>query len=1592
MKKCLIVFTFILANFNTFCQDFDPFLCEPWLMNAYNDFIDENPCEFGYFGDDPYGPTIQRGFKDGLEYIHIRKLIVYPPPFAAFYYESKFYTITGFYLGDGTFDGQGNGFGGDFEENEELLYNCSDSYPSCGPSIPTFTDVTPINFPRNESTVQASIGDIDNNGFYDIIMGNAIYYNKGGNSWDKRIFGVENNIGTLTDYNRDGWLDYYKGNLYFNNDQGQMIPAQSSIPRLTADHKLIDVKNDGSIFLLNNTDLIGPCVFTSPSNCGGVYLSSNTCFDFNNKSQCYLGINSENKNQVVSDGKLYTDYSNNGSFVNLRVSGFIKNIDLDNDKQNDFVSWDELNTRNLIIDIPNKPLVDLGKNNGRSFNFGDFNNDGNIDILNRGIFYQNSDQLTFIQEFHNFDPEPDGLRLIDFDNDGDLDVLQISCINGARLFRNESTIKNQKPNKPQNLQANVTDNKVVFAWTHGGDDLTNYPTYNLYIKNLTTNKIVYFPHSDTLTGQLRLLDKGNCEYNNGWFLQKLPPGQYRWKVQAVDQGYLGSEWTLGEDFVIAEPICNTEIEMISLVDDCDAPRIVSTGEVLRVCDIRAGLPALPAVGQRAKIGYNIVSCGPSTCNFAQTQIEITCIEPLNSVQISLPSKSANHLDTFSVPVIVKGFPDVYAFQFPVTWDTLKLQYIKVHSINLPGAVSDFRYVTIKNGETRFLHAYSDPLLKDTIFKIQFKALSNKCDSTIISFTNNTNFEKILVDWNGKELTTAFTDSKIKFNQTLCNDCTHPDYAPLMALYNSTSGSGWTNNTGWKEGAEGSSCDPCNFNGAPWYGIRCENGIVVEIIISNNQLKGTLPDIKMPNLEDLALHVNNLEGRIPNFDLPNLETLELGQNKFSGNIPNFNLPKLGALYLYSNQLTGTIPDFNLPNLSTLILQKNQLSGNIPNFKLNNLTRLYIDSNQLTGIIPTFNFTNLNALILNDNLLEGAIPIFNLPDLWYLDLHSNNLQGCIPEYLCDPKYFIDLTMNSQLPWQGDITRFCNGESQTDAPCDDGNPDTSNDKIQEDCSCRGCTSSTFMQSFSICGSESVIVGNSTYALGGTYIDTLQSSFGCDSIITTIITQVPIASLTQNIQICQNESFTIGNNTYSVPGIYIDTLQSFIGCDSIITTTITQKQNTSLSQNIQICQGESISVGANTYISNGTYVDTLISRNGCDSVVSTILNVLQTPKIDNMIAICSGQSHQVGNKTYTQSGNYIDTLQSIFGCDSIISTFLTVRPSQNISFNTPDKICKGTYVNLSVIALGTYLWSDGQTSANISEILNANKTYQVTVTDQFGCAASSSVSITVVEPKIKAIPIADTLILCFKDTIINPYSLLAQFDANGTWTLDEKNISGQPFNLMELTEGIHTFNYGFTQQAPCSDMDTSFILLIKDCRIIDCSFTLIDDSIRVNKNEASTISLIINDILPEEYIISNISVDPDVLESTNLSDEGLYSFTVTGDFGDIVQVVYEICTPDCTDCKQASLWIDNEALKDIIRTNIILPNTSGKNATLRFTDEEFLKDSELYIFNRNGDRIFHMKDYDNSWNADGYPGGIYFYMLRYKGVDIKKTLTVMK
>ncbi|MEO9533668.1 MAG: T9SS type A sorting domain-containing protein [Crocinitomicaceae bacterium] len=108
----------------------------------------------------------------------------------------------------------------------------------------------------------------------------------------------------------------------------------------------------------------------------------------------------------------------------------------------------------------------------------------------------------------------------------------------------------------------------------------------------------------------------------------------------------------------------------------------------------------------------------------------------------------------------------------------------------------------------------------------------------------------------------------------------------------------------------------------------------------------------------------------------------------------------------------------------------------------------------------------------------------------------------------------------------------------------------------------------------------------------------------------------------------------------------------------TLEMKDYYETNQDVTICSGDSYSIGASIYDTAGVFYDTLTAvQNGLDSIVTTNLtvDVLYQDTLD--VAICDGQSYDVGSNSYTTAGFYTDTLTIAGGaCDSIVHTNLSV------------------------------------------------------------------------------------------------------------------------------------------------------------------------------------------------------------------------------------------------------------------------------------------------------------------------------------------------
>ena len=300
-----------------------------------------------------------------------------------------------------------------------------------------------------------------------------------------------------------------------------------------------------------------------------------------------------------------------------------------------------------------------------------------------------------------------------------------------------------------------------------------------------------------------------------------------------------------------------------------------------------------------------------------------------------------------------------------------------------------------------------------------------------------------------------------------------------------------------------------------------------------------------------------------------------------------------------------------------------------------------------------------------------------------------------------------------------------------------------------------------YSICQGESYNFYGQNLTTAGTYTHTLQTVNGCDSVLTLTLTvkSLPTPSISGNSTICEGESTTLTanggatylwnngstNNSISVSqnGVYTVTATNVEGCSAITSATVTVNPlpNVSISGNSSFCQGDNTTLtvtGANSYVWNngstdasitvnnaGTYTVTGTDANGCSNIATKTVSVNPTYNTPLTQSICQGESYNFYGQNLTTAGTYTHTLQTVNGCDSVLTLTLTVKslPTPSISGNTT--LCDGENTTLTANGGATYLWSSGSTNNTVS--VSQSGVYTVTVTNTDGCSATTNVTVTV-------------------------------------------------------------------------------------------------------------------------------------------------------------------------------------------------------------------------------------------------------------------------
>ncbi len=677
-----------------------------------------------------------------------------------------------------------------------------------------------------------------------------------------------------------------------------------------------------------------------------------------------------------------------------------------------------------------------------------------------------------------------------------------------------------------------------------------------------------------------------------------------------------------------------------------------------------------------------------------------------------------------------------------------------------------------------------------------------------------------------------------------------------------------------------------------------------------------------------------------------------------------------VFHFNGATFSILPDINLPNI---------VGKHIYDIKYNSWNNLlYISGETFVATIPRSQIcvdtVSINAVINDDcnsskvhvlngdtsaqytyiwtdsitNILQSHVNVHSLSDTMYglLTGHVYNVQ-IIHNDLCGSANRLLSFTQIDTPRIINNVSICYGQSITV----NGQTYTQSGIYQDTLiTTAGCYSivttnltvlqnSNLVQTFSLCDGQSLTVNGNNYSTSGTYVNTLINSIGCDSIITTHLTILQNSNLVQTFSLCVGQTITVNGHVYSTTGIYIDTLINTVGCDSIIHTNLTINLSSFYTQNLTLCNGDSVIVNGHSYFSSGIFIDTLANAAGCDSVVTTHLTILQNSSLVQYFSACEGQTIIVNGHTYSTTGIYVDTMINAVGCDSIIITNLTIIPTVFYSQNFTR--CDGD----SVVVNGHSYFSSG--------------VYIDTIVNGVGCNTIITTHLTV-NPFITK---SNIIQLCEGEClIINGHSynttgvyidtIKSQFTCDTivstNLTLFPKTSSTQQFKICE-GESVDVNGHAYT--ASGNFMDT--VLNSNGC-----------DSVIFTNVEVEAIAK-----LSQEISICN--GNSLTINHHSYSSSGTYIDTLKNGNG-------------CDSILITKLNVNSALSENIFISNAFSPNNDNLNDCFGVTYWKDIQEMVFLIYNRWGQVVFKTNQAWNCWDGN-YKGelaaqGVYYYYIKVK------------
>jgi PKD repeat protein len=211
-----------------------------------------------------------------------------------------------------------------------------------------------------------------------------------------------------------------------------------------------------------------------------------------------------------------------------------------------------------------------------------------------------------------------------------------------------------------------------------------------------------------------------------------------------------------------------------------------------------------------------------------------------------------------------------------------------------------------------------------------------------------------------------------------------------------------------------------------------------------------------------------------------------------------------------------------------------------------------------------------------------------------------------------------------------------------------------------------------FSACAGDAIVYNGVQIPAGSTEVVTLTTPLGCDSIVTVSVVALPASAASLQVKTCPGEPYFYQGVPLFAGETQSFLLQNYLGCDSILTISVGALSNSASSLQVKVCPGETYDFFGTLVAPGQTLNITLQNYLGCDSVVTLSVSAYPALSGTEAASVCPGETFNYQG-TDLQAGDVATfTLSSVItGCDSVVTVTVAAFPA--LSGTETANVCPG-------------------------------------------------------------------------------------------------------------------------------------------------------------------------------------------------------------------------------------------------------------------------------------------------------------------------------